>query len=903
MIEPQPVSRESLLEHLQGAPTLVTGNARLSAALIAAFDAQQLERGRCAWDSPDIVPWAHWIRRLWETATLEGRLPLPTLVLSPALEQRVWESVLEMEEEEHRLLQIPAAARELQRSRQLLRHWLLELDETAFGHNEDSQAFYRWARAFETRCRQSGWLTESDLAEHIQAVVNTAGFVLPEKLLLTGFDELTPQQRQLLVAMEEAGCEVQWLQLDSKHHGPVHKLACSDSRDEIEILCRWLRQRLEANPEARIGVVVPELSALREILTHKLDEILLPASLQPGSSPTARPWNISLGRPMSECPLIRLALQLLGMMTGKLSLQSAVELLRSPFLSGWDSEADSRSHIEQQLWQIGELEVSVTTLLYLARRRDHACRSPELARGLEAWQALSRECPARATTGQWAEWFSRLLDALGWARGRSLSSDEYQTHQAWREVLCSMAQLEQVSQAMTASDALRQLRRLLHERIFQPETPPAPVQVLGLYESIGLEFDHLWILGLHDEIWPPAPRPNPFIPLPLHKRHNLPHASGERELQVAQTVTRRLLACAGETVVSFPQRAGDAELRESPLISSLDEISVSDLKIWTQPVWLQKVHQQGGLEILAEDPAPPVAGNQARGGSSLFKHQSNCPFRAFAEIRLAARARGQAEIGLSAMERGSLIHRVLELVWDTLENSRCLQAMGDEQLQELVGKLSHVALTETARHYPQTFTPRFRQLEQQRLTGHVLHWLEIERQRAPFEVLATEVQQQAEVGGLQISLKIDRIDRLPDGRLLVIDYKTGEVRPGQWFGLRPEEPQLPLYSTVVEGALAGVLFGQLKAGKFGFNGVIEEAGIIADLKPFDKMRLRGMATPDSWSEVLEQWQQTVNRLAEDFLAGHAAVDPVKPPETCQFCELTALCRIKEQTTLDEEEEA
>ncbi len=902
MIAPQSLSRQSLLASLQDATTLVTGNARLSASLMAAFDEQQLARGLHAWHSPDILPWTRWIRRLWETATLAGRLPMPALLLSPAQELRVWETVLETEEEASRLLQIPAAARELQQSRQLLRHWRLELDETAFGHNEDSQAFHRWALAFEARCRKSNWLAETDLVEHLQAVVHTGGLPLPDKLLLTGFDELTPQQLHLLTAMEQAGCEVQWLQLAGRQ-GTVHKLACADSRDETEMLCRWLRQRLEANPAARIGVVVPELGTLREIITHKLDEVLLPASLQPGGSPGPRPWNISLGKPLSEYPLIRLALQLLGMMTGKIAIQGAAELLRSPFLSGWDSEADSRSHIEQQLWQTAELEVSLATLLYQARRREHACSSPVLARGLEAWQALCNEYPARATAGQWAEWFSRLLEAMGWARGRSLSSDEYQSHEAWREVLCTMAQLEQVSRAMTASEALRQLRRLLNERIFQPQSPPAPVQVLGLYESIGLEFDHLWILGLHDEIWPPPPRPSPFIPLPLQKQHDLPHASAERELQVAQTVTRRLLTCAGETVVSFPQRAGDAERRESPLIAGLDEIAVSDLNICTQPVWLQKVHQQGGLTILAEDPAPAVAGNQARGGSSLFKHQSNCPFRAFAEIRLAARARGQAEIGLSAMERGSLIHRVLELVWDTLESSRCLHAMADEELGQLVGKLSHVALTETARHYPQTFTPRFRQLEQQRLTGHVLQWLAIEKQRAPFEVVATEVQQQAVVGGLQISLKIDRIDRLADGRLLVIDYKTGEVKPSQWFGARPEEPQLPLYSTVVDGTLAGVLFGQLKAGKFGFNGVIEEAGIIADLRSFDKIRIRGMTMPDSWPEVLEQWQQTVNRLAEDFLAGNAAVDPVKPPETCQYCELTALCRIKEQSALDEEEHA
>jgi ATP-dependent helicase/nuclease subunit B len=34
-------------------------------------------------------------------------------------------------------------------------------------------------------------------------------------------------------------------------------------------------------------------------------------------------------------------------------------------------------------------------------------------------------------------------------------------------------------------------------------------------------------------------------------------------------------------------------------------------------------------------------------------------------------------------------------------------------------------------------------------------------------------------------------------------------------------------------------------------------------------------------------------MAQDFLAGHADVDPRDYPETCEYCGLQALCRVQE----------
>ena len=48
--------------------TVVTPNKRLSQALMAEFDAYQIDKGKSVWEAPDILPFGAFVERLWEDA-------------------------------------------------------------------------------------------------------------------------------------------------------------------------------------------------------------------------------------------------------------------------------------------------------------------------------------------------------------------------------------------------------------------------------------------------------------------------------------------------------------------------------------------------------------------------------------------------------------------------------------------------------------------------------------------------------------------------------------------------------------------------------------------------------------------------------------------------------------------
>jgi hypothetical protein len=51
------------------------------------------------------------------------------------------------------------------------------------------------------------------------------------------------------------------------------------------------------------------------------------------------------------------------------------------------------------------------------------------------------------------------------------------------------------------------------------------------------------------------------------------------------------------------------------------------------------------------------------------------------------------------------------------------------------------------------------------------------------------------------------------------------------------------------------------------------------------------AQPVSFAQQVTDWRRILERLATDYRAGLAIVDPKEG--ACEYCELTALCRIRE----------
>jgi probable DNA repair protein len=874
---------------------VLTVNNRLSRHLHALFEDRMRMQGKDAWRTPEICSLDGWMRRSLALLGEEGRLLGDFSVL------RLWEEAIEADTaaDSQGLLQTAATARRAMQAHRLLVEYRADL--AGFPLTEDHLSFIRWRQGFRKKLAGGEWLDAADIPDRIGAALRRKQIPIPTRVLLVGFDEVSPQIRRLAEALTDAGSAVEEVSPLDESRAELIRIPAADVVDEVRRAARWVRHLLEIGEE-RIGIVVPGLQDYRSHIERIFSEEIDPEVL-PGLVEEEARFSLSLGAPMSVQGMVTAALEILA-----LQVRSPAEtvgfLLRSPYLGGALAESHGRAALDRDLRSWRSMEVGLHRLKNLAsgrREKEDVGALPRLAGICEVVMKSLAEGGKR-TPGEWVVHFCRLLEQVGWPGDRPLSSLEFQVHRAWREkVLPVMVSLDAVCPPMERGTAVTLLRRLALETVFQPETPEGPVRVIGLLESAGLHFDHLWIMGLTDEVLPAPARPNPFIPVALQAARGMPHADAGRELAFARRTAGRLFAAAPKVVLSHPCRNGDVELRPSPLIAHVPSGEID----------MAPTHAPGALirdlrlclERTVDEQAPALReGENPSGGTGILKDQALCPFRAFAHHRLHARALDRPDVGLDAGIRGTLLHGVLEEFWKITQSRDRLCALDEQALVARIAACVDAAIGKQFGDGRREISPALLGLERRRLAGLVREWLEeVDKKRPPFTVWKPEAMRSETVGVLAVDTRVDRIDVLHDGSRVILDYKTGRVDLADLFGDRLTEPQLPLYGIGEdEEALAGIAFARVRLGECGLKGVARSAELLPGVEAFAESRQAGIFDISGWAELLDRWRCQLEELSAEFVGGEAAVSPADPKKSCQYCDLFALCRIDEIALLAED---
>jgi probable DNA repair protein len=834
------LSKPQLFERLAGGlaagVTVLTPNRRLAQSLVLEFDVFQTGRKLQSWDAADILPFDAFVQRFYEEALYsEAAADLPAL-LTPAQEQALWEEALAGAD----LLVVPQAAAQAREAWGLAHQWRIG----AGPGNEDAAAFSRWRRIYEKRTQ--GSIDSARLPDLIAGLLGK--LKLPKVVVLYAFGVVNPRAKEFFAALEKNGVEVLFSEAE-KRTAIALKTPYPSAREELEAAAAWARTRLEAGRQ-RIGVVVPDLQARRKEVVRVFARVM-------GSR---QPCNVSLGMPLSQYPIVAAALLILNFSSREITFEEASRLVRSPFIGGAESGMAARARLDARLRENAPPRLGLAKLIGLT---DGAFRSL-----LEKVFALKSE--KASSPHDWARHFTRVLEAAGFPGERVLDSDEFQARAKFEDALSEFARLAVVSPKMGFPAAISHLTYQCENTLFQPESPDAPVQVLGVLESQGLEFDALWVSGMTDDVWPPRARPNPFLSIPLQRAAKLPQVSAEGSLLFSTSITEGWQGAAEEVVFSWPAMEEDRVLIASPLIASVPEKKISFEKFENHR---DTTFAAQRLENVPGDQAPALGTTKPRGGTRILADQAACPFRAFARHRLGAEELGEAVPGPDAMERGRMLHTLMKELWDQLKNSLALT----NDNSSVIEGAAAAAVKEAGLDEPLVG------MERKRLARLAREWLEIEKTRPAFKVLHLEKKMLLKTAGLELSGRIDRMDELASGGHAVIDYKAGSPTPNDWMGARPGEPQLPLYALSAKEEVTAVAFAKLKTGQMRYMGFSRDEDAIPGVKP-----------SEDWATHLAAWREDIDALGAGFAAGEARVDPKNGLATCRYCDLQTLCRVFER---------
>ncbi len=903
MVPPVLICEESrvkiLIEKLELDTVLLTPNQRLSMQLQRDYDTAQLEKRQKTWRSPCITPIGQYLRTLWEDFTAAGVNPcVDVWLLTDLQELQLWQRVVQ-QNFDGALLAPESAAREAMQTYRNLALWNLDLQAQAFKNRfqlqDDTAFFYRCAVAFQQLCSVECCIAEADIV----AVLATLSPPPCARIVLYGFDEIVPAYTELLKQWNLPFEPVQ----PGAEAGACQRVSCATERDEFASAATWAEQVLNADSAARIGIIVPELRTKRASIEYEFTRRFEPNYFKPGTARRVLPFNISAGLALANVPLVQCALAVLQLNRNTLPTEQLASLLYSPFLASGQDSLASRIVLENRLRDYQDASLSLGALLFQCNGKglaDDELLCPVLANAVQRFKHLQRG--QQKTLDEWLDVFSRQLDALGWPGQRTLDSVEYQQLQRWHEALDDARTLASLTGKLSAADALHMLRQVLRETVFQPQTGGSPIQILGLLEGAGLPFTHLWICGLSSKTWPPAARPSALIPLVLQRELNMPHCGPEREYQFAKRLLHSYMVNSDTIVLSHAQQEDQQMVDPSALIVDVEEVSLAQLLPDESAAQPESASVE--LETIVTEKAPALHDSEVlRGGVTIYANQAACPFRAFATHRLQARRLATPCTGLSAMQRGILVHHCLDYLWRHLGSQTTLQRKTAEQLQGLIAAAIRDALATVSKNLQPGSVQKLLQLEQARLQTLLTMWLEKEAQRLPFTVKYCEYELETCIAGRAKRLRIDRVDELEDGTQLLLDYKTGQVSATGWRGEPVQDAQLPLYTLCLnagaEPRVSGIALARVDSHEPKWVGV----GSGADVGFPQVGSNRARKDETTWDDYLTQWHAGIDALDFAFSEGEAAVNPLHGKLSCSYCDLNALCRIPNRQLDGNAEEA
>jgi hypothetical protein len=815
---------------------VLTTTERLRRNLIRAYNDAQLAAGRFAWPTPRVLTLGTYLGGLYrELRSRDTELPA---LLGAEAEYALFRATA------------PAGGADLvplaQEAWHLCHQWGITIEPASFGATENGLTFSEWSERLQRRLAAQNAITRAELVARPELKARES------KITCVAFEQL-PRAMGAWLERQETELVHLAAEAPAARETSAHRTSFDTPAEELAAVAQWARRVLEEKSgDARIGIIVPDLGsrygAVLRQFTAEFDPLL--------ERGTEGLLDIGGGTPLRAQPIWQPARDWLALCFDRLPVERVRRCLNSPYL---------------ELPRLPSLPANLPPSLSLALL-DRQLDLPDLSRELATEVRNLRG--VEGGLGDWIDRFRRVLALSGWT-GRSAGSNQYQ---AWQELTTRLDGLKAWADErhLSAREALQQVDQFLANVTFAPERPAAPLQVIGYLESTGLDFTHLWVLGLDDESWPRLPAPNPFVPIRLQKQHQLPRTTPEQEAAFAGDRLEHWARSTDMLTVSHVRHVEETERRPSSLIRHLPVLE--RLEAHHPHPGFEHRHDQ--LELLEDEFGLPLEPGSHRGGTGRVRDQATCPFRGYAIHRLGLKEVRQPRGLPDALDRGTLIHEALHRLY---ENART-DGLAPSMLAEVhFGQAADQAL---ARHYGR-FPAPFRARERDRLIVLLNAWNRLEARRDDVEIEDLEFGIGAEFGGIGLNLRIDRIDRIGDAHL-VIDYKTGRI--GHRLNHdRLLDPQLPLYALTNE-SVQGVLYAEVNEERPRLKGIAAMEVSAASLdSPAD----------GSWVAQRDRWQEQIDVLTEEIRSGFAAVTPYDE-RACQTCHLQGFCRV---ASVDDESDA
>lgn len=650
-----------------------------------------------------------------------------------------------------------------------------------------------------------------------------------------------------------------WVSLEARERrlAGVRVMETAHPEEEAQAIAVLVREALE-EPERRVAVITPDRSLAARIVAH------------------LGRWNIgaddTAGRPLPQTAAGRLLLQLAEVVAERAAPVPLLALLGHPLVQGGEG---------RPVW------------LERVRQLDLVLRGPRPGPGLPAirqavdntakrfpalpdwWSGvedllfplvpLEGAVPLDMTLVALVEAGEALCGTALWAQadGRSLAAFV----ERWRDAAGNAPVMVDVAELPSL------LRDAMEEISVRPPWGGHPrLAIYGLLEARMSRADLVICGGLTEGTWPGSPAPDPLLAPAILRALGIPGA----EFRIGLSA-HDLAAALGapEVVLSHARRDASGPVIPSRFLLRIHAMLGDQLRIEERAVELARALADADRIAPHPQPRPMPSAEQRRvpiAVTALDRLRGD-PYQFYASAILGLRSLDPIDADPTPAWKGTAVHDVLKAWHESGGVPGQLVPLAERMFDEMSAH------------------PFMRTMWKPRLVD-ALHWIEEETDRLAGEgreVLAVERKGEIVVDGIRIHGRADRIDRLPDGTLAVVDYKTGMPPSGtmvaEGFAL-----QLGLIGLIARGGGMDGVAGEPTAFEYWSLGRNKERGF-GYMKSPVKETARQTGIPRE--EFLDRTEDYLHEAIARWLLGSEPFTARLNPDLPGYSDYDQLMRLDE----------
>jgi probable DNA repair protein len=857
---------------------------------------------------PDIYDLDRWIRESFSSLRMANVSPFSrAAIISESAFAGYWVKEFSFDESICESLNVKDYLNSMIKADKIASRW-------KFGHDYTcdtplSGRYKDWRKRVYSQLEKNGFVTINQALDMIILALNTGALKLPGNIALYSFDEIPPLYQDLFDTLASKSTVFR-IEVQNDKSAEWHKVGLNNKTEQYETAARWAMEYHVNNPSKRLAIVIPDMASNKKRMIRELDDLFKPQwSLDLQSYKLA--YDVSLGNKLTSFSFVSDALFTLSINTTLENVESLARLFRIPSIKHFNIERFSRHKYANKILCDGAFEKPLSSL-YM-----HQECPMQIRKRLMDFDDIMSKSPVVQLPSEWAKTFSSVLDLLGWLRDAGASELISNGIDGLKSCFDKLGALDLHIGSIDRLLAHKLLSSYCEYHTVGASVGDTPISIFGTLEAAGLQFDAFWVLDCNADVFPSMVSLNDCLPIALQKETGAPHSSVSREFEYTNRLFDRYKSSCSQLYTSYvSENEKNVKVNPAYVLNAVPEVPSLSAIIYENLLSRKELHfQRFNVVTTADNEPAPINFSEGphkllKGGTVLVDDTLRCSMGAYIKHELGFREINcDRSIGYTSKERGDIFHEALEYFWKGIkhitksqDNTTDHETLVTLKHQEIVSMIDEGIETGFFWVSRDDIPVMLKGSEKKLIMRTLMQWLEIEKDRVPFNVVAIEMTKTVMLGDYAVKVRLDRIDEVicaNSNIAVALDYKSGENEINQALASK-FTTQLPLASLPnasnsrnpkakkeFNADITAIGYANIRLNNPNVSG-IGEGNELVDLGVADASKHRLRSAPKGWGELKKYWKESMITSISSYASGKLTYTP--STQACKYCPNNKFCQ-------------